>query len=44
MNNVLLTVSGIIPTDIKDQIFRGERPEADYVAMVRQRLLGNGYF
>ncbi len=36
MNDVLLTVSGVIPTDINDQIARGERPEADYIAMARE--------
>ncbi len=35
MNAVLLTVSGVIPNDINDQIARGERPEADYIAMAR---------
>lgn len=33
MNDVLLTISGVIPADIEDQIARGERPEADYIAM-----------
>ncbi len=36
MNAVLLTVSGSIPEDIEDQIARGERPEADYIAMARE--------
>lgn len=35
MNDVLLTVSGTIPADVKGQIARGERPEADYIAMAR---------
>ncbi|MEJ2750933.1 MAG: glycosyl transferase family 1, partial [Anaerolineae bacterium] len=35
MNDVLLTVSGIVPPDIEDQIARGERPETDYMAMAR---------
>lgn len=35
MKHVLLTVSGVIPTNIDDQIARGERPEADYIAMAR---------
>ncbi len=35
MNDVLLTVSGEIPADIEAQIARGERPEADYIAMAR---------
>ena len=32
-NDVLLTVSGTIPTDIRDQIAAGQRPLADYIAM-----------
>ncbi len=36
MNPVLLTVSGVIDPDIEGQIVRGERPEADYVAMARE--------
>ena len=36
MNEVLLTVSGVIPDDIEEQIARGERPEADYIAMARE--------
>ena len=35
MNDVLITVSGQIPDDIEGQIARGERPEADYLAMAR---------
>lgn len=35
MNDVLLTISGVIPAEINDQIARGERPEADYIAMAR---------
>ena len=35
MNDVLLTISGVIPTGINDQIARGECPEADYIAMAR---------
>ena len=35
LNNVLITVSGQIPADIEAQIARGERPEADYMAMAR---------
>ncbi len=35
MNDVLLTVSGTIPTDLEAQIERGERPFTDYVAMAR---------
>jgi glycosyltransferase involved in cell wall biosynthesis len=35
MNDVLLTVSGNIAPDIQEQIARGERPTADYVAMAR---------
>lgn len=34
-NDVLLTVSGEIDPDVAAQIARGERPEADYVAMAR---------
>ena len=36
MNRVLLTVSGVIPRDVHEQIARGERPEADYVAMAQE--------
>jgi glycosyltransferase involved in cell wall biosynthesis len=32
-NQVLLTVSGTIPADIRDQIARGTRPRADYLEM-----------
>ncbi|MCP4427762.1 MAG: glycosyl transferase family 1, partial [Chloroflexi bacterium] len=35
MNDVLLTVSGIVDPDVEGQIARGERPLADYVAMAR---------
>lgn len=35
MNDILLTVSGVIPEDVEAQIERGERPLADYVAMRR---------
>lgn len=35
MNDVLLTVSGTIDPDIETKIARGERPEADYIAMAR---------
>jgi len=35
MNDVLLTVSGVIDPEIEENIARGERPEADYVAMAR---------
>ena len=35
MNDVLLTVSGVIDPDIEGQIARGERPQADYVAMAQ---------
>ncbi len=35
MNDVLLTVSGVIDPEIEDKIARGERPEADYVALSR---------
>lgn len=35
MKDVLITVSGQIPDDIEGQIARGERPEADYIAMSR---------
>ena len=33
MNNVLLTVSGVVPADINEQIAAGKRPAADYVEM-----------
>ena len=33
MNDVLLTVSGIIPAGIEEQIARGDRPVPDYIAM-----------
>lgn len=35
MNQVLLTVSGEIDPQIEAKIARGERPEADYIAMAR---------
>ena len=35
MNDVLLTVSGVIDPEVEEKIARGERPEADYVAMAR---------
>jgi glycosyltransferase involved in cell wall biosynthesis len=35
MNDILLTVSGIIPDDIEQQIKRGDRPQADYLALAR---------
>ncbi len=35
MNRVLLTVSGIIPGDIEQQIARGERPMPDYLQMAK---------
>lgn len=35
MNKVLLTVSGIIASDIEARIAQGERPEADYIVMAR---------
>jgi glycosyltransferase involved in cell wall biosynthesis len=34
-NQVLLTVSGTIPADIRDQIERGARPRADYLEIAR---------
>ncbi|HEU5087293.1 MAG TPA: glycosyltransferase family 4 protein [Roseiflexaceae bacterium] len=34
-NSVLLTVSGTIPTDIRQKIARGERPRADYLELAR---------
>lgn len=33
MKSTLLTVSGVIPSDIREQIADGERPLADYIAM-----------
>jgi glycosyltransferase involved in cell wall biosynthesis len=33
MKRVLLTVSGVIPSDLADQVGRGERPRADYAVM-----------
>ena len=36
MNEVLLTVSGVIPDNIEEQIACGDRPEADYIAMARE--------
>jgi glycosyltransferase involved in cell wall biosynthesis len=35
MNNVLLTVSGAIDPEIEAKTARGQRPEADYMAMAR---------
>jgi len=35
MNNVLLTVSGLIPADLEAQIERGTRPLTDYIALSR---------
>jgi glycosyltransferase involved in cell wall biosynthesis len=35
MNDVLLTVSGLIDPHIVAQIARGDRPEADYIAMAK---------
>ncbi|NLG71808.1 MAG: glycosyltransferase family 4 protein [Chloroflexi bacterium] len=35
MNDVLLTISGVIPADIQTQAARGDRPEPDYLAMSR---------
>lgn len=35
MNDVLLTVSGFIPSDLDKQTEHGERPLADYAAMAR---------
>ncbi len=35
MNDVLLTVSGLIPPDLDAQIARGTRPLTDYVALAR---------
>lgn len=35
MNHTLLTVSGVIDHNIEAQIGRGERPQADYIAMAR---------
>lgn len=32
-HDVLLTVSGVIPTDVQEQVRRGERPRPDYLAM-----------
>lgn len=34
-NDILLTVSGVIPADIEAQIAEGRRPQADYIAMAR---------
>ena len=34
-NQILLTVSGTIPADIREQIARGARPRADYLEMAR---------
>ncbi len=35
MNDVLLTISGVIDPQIEEQTSRGERPLADYMAMAR---------
>jgi glycosyltransferase involved in cell wall biosynthesis len=35
MNEMLLTVSGEIDPDIEDQIAKGQRPQADYIAMAQ---------
>ena len=35
MNDVLLTVSGVIPPDIREQVAAGRRPRADYLEMAR---------
>lgn len=35
MHDVLLTVSGTIPSSLEDDIATGKRPEADYLAMAR---------
>ena len=35
MNDILLTVSGVIDPDLEAMIARGERPRADYIAMAR---------
>jgi hypothetical protein len=33
--HVMLTVSGVIPVDIREQIANGQRPRADYVELAR---------
>ncbi len=33
MKPVLLTVSGTVPADLRDQIERGDRPQADYLSL-----------
>lgn len=35
MNQVLLTVSGVIPPDLEQQIATGKRPRADYLELAR---------
>jgi len=35
MANVLLTVSGVVPPDLAEQIARGTRPRADYLELAR---------
>ncbi len=35
MNQVLLTVSGVIPNDLEQQIAAGRRPRADYLELAR---------
>ncbi|HNB53763.1 MAG TPA: glycosyltransferase family 4 protein [Anaerolineales bacterium] len=35
MNPVLLTVSGLIPSDLETQIAQGKRPLTDYIALAR---------
>lgn len=35
MNHVLLTVSGVIPPDLEQQIAAGRRPRADYLELAR---------
>jgi glycosyltransferase involved in cell wall biosynthesis len=35
MKQVLLTVSGTIPADLRERIARGERPRADYLELAR---------
>ena len=32
-NRVLLTISGKMPADLREQIARGQRPLTDYIAM-----------
>lgn len=35
MADVLLTVSGVVPADIAEQVRRGDRPRADYLELAR---------